>query len=86
MNRILASAQAVMAGLFSSERQGLDIPAKENSSTWPSHWIPVPVHAPRPYTNDREVFRNFLKIDTQFHSCPKEISICEDNDRDLSHK
>ena len=53
LNRILASAQAVMAGLFGTERLGLDIPSKQNSSTWPSHWIPVPVHAPVSFFADR---------------------------------
>ena len=56
LNRILASAQAVMEGLFSSERLGLDIPSKQNSSTLPSHWIPVPVHAPVPFLKDRVQF------------------------------
>lgn len=49
--RNLASAEASMAGMFStSERPGKDIPRKSSNSDdetearlWPSQWIPVPV-------------------------------------------
>ena len=51
-----------MAGLFSAERLGLDIPSKQESCTWPSHWIPVPVHAPIPYSKDRVSFINIIQL------------------------
>ena len=45
-----------MAGMYTSEVYGVDIPSKFNASFWPGRWIPVPIHAPAPIEADHVGF------------------------------
>ena len=57
-----------MAGLFSAERSGLDIPSKKESPTWPAHWVPVPVHAPIAYLKDRVSYINIIQLPIRLYN------------------
>ena len=57
-----------MAGLFSAERSGLDIPSKKESPTWPAHWVPVPVHAPIAYSKDRVSYINIIQLPIRLYN------------------
>uniref|UniRef100_A0A0R3RM14 acid phosphatase n=1 Tax=Elaeophora elaphi TaxID=1147741 RepID=A0A0R3RM14_9BILA len=44
INRTIASAMAVLAGMFSNGIAGKDYPRENDEPDWPRGWIPIPVH------------------------------------------